>query len=122
MVREWLAVAIGGMLGTLVRHALGTWTRGLNPVYLPLATLAVNVVGCLAIGWLYRWSMDRQLINAWWEVGIRVGILGGLTTFSSFGLEVINAWHQRPAIALAILGSHLVLGLAAVWCGMQLAR
>lgn len=121
MIKEWLAVALGGMVGTIARHALGTLVRSWQPHWLPVATLAVNVVGCFAIGWLFRWSWDRELTNQWWEVGIRVGVLGGLTTFSSFGLEVVNAWHHRPALALAILGAHLGLGLAAVLGGMYLA-
>ncbi len=46
MIKECLAVAVGGMLGTLVRYALGHWTRGFGSQWLPLSTLAVNVVGC----------------------------------------------------------------------------
>lgn len=121
MIKEWIAVALGGMVGTLARHALASLVRGWQPHWLPLATLAVNVVGCFAIGWLFRWSWDRELTNQWWEVAIRVGILGGLTTFSSFGLEVVNAWHERPALAMAIMAAHLGLGLLAVAGGMLLA-
>jgi CrcB protein len=121
VVREWLAVAVGGMLGSLARHALSNWTRGFHPSLVPLATLAVNVIGCFAIGWLFRWSLDRQLINQWWEVGVRVGVLGGLTTFSTFGLETINAWHQRPALAVAMVAGHVCLGLFAVVLGMAVA-
>ena len=121
MIREWLAVALGGMLGTLLRHALNTWVRNWQPHWLPLSTLAVNVIGCLAIGWLYRWTSDRELINQWWEVALRVGLLGGLTTFSSFALEVINAWHHRPAIACVIVAAHLGIGLLCVVLGMHAA-
>jgi fluoride exporter len=121
VLREWLAVALGGMIGTLARHALNTVVRNWNPSWLPLATLIVNVVGCLAIGWLFRWTLDRQLTNQWWEVAIRVGILGGLTTFSSFALEVVQAWQERPAIALAIVTAHLALGIVCVLVGMNIA-
>lgn len=121
MVREWLAVAIGGLLGSLARHALSSWTRGFHPSLVPLATLGVNVIGCFAIGWLFRWSLDRQLLDQWWEVGLRVGVLGGLTTFSTFGLETINAWQDRPALAVSIVAAHVGLGLLAVGLGMSVA-
>lgn len=121
MFKEWLAVALGGMIGTLVRHSLNTSVRHWHPAWLPLSTLVVNVVGCLAIGWLYRWASDREMVNQWWEVALRVGVLGGLTTFSSFALEVVNAWHHRPSFACAIIGAHLAVGLLAVALGIQAA-
>ncbi len=122
MMKEWLAVAVGGMLGTLVRYALGLWTRGFGPQWLPLATLGVNVVGCFIIGALFQWTIRRELHGTWWDVALRVGFLGGLTTFSSFGLDVLTAWQTRPWIAAGLIGAHLVLGLGAVAVGMQLAK
>ena len=120
MLKEWLAVAIGGMLGTLVRYALGLWTRGFGSHWLPIATLVVNVVGCFIIGALFKWSIQRELHGTWWDVAIRVGFLGGLTTFSTFGLDVMQAWHSRPMIALGLIAAHLMLGLGAVALGMYL--
>lgn len=122
MIKECLAVAVGGMLGTLVRYALGHWTRGLGPQWLPLSTLAVNVVGCWLIGALFQWTNQRELQGTWWELGLRVGVLGGLTTFSSFGLDVMQAWHSRPWIALGLVAAHLILGLGAVAMGMQMMK
>lgn len=122
MLKEWLAVAIGGMLGTLVRYAIGHWTRGYGPQWLPLATLGVNVAGCLLIGALFQWTNQRGLQGSWWELALRVGFLGGLTTFSSFGLDVLQAWQSRPLIALSLIGAHLVLGLGAVAIGMQMVK
>lgn len=120
VIKEWLAVAIGGMLGTLVRFAVGLWTRGYGPQWLPLATLGVNVVGCLMIGALFKWTEQREMQGTWWELAVRIGFLGGLTTFSSFGLDVLQAWQHRPAVALALIALHLGLGLGAVALGMQL--
>lgn len=122
MIREWIAVALGGMIGTLLRHGLNSTIRAVSPQWLPLSTLLVNIVGCFAIGWLFRWALDRQVTNSWWEVGLRVGILGGLTTFSSFALEVVSAWHVRPLVGLAIVAGHFGLGLVAVALGIGLAN
>lgn len=120
MIKEWVAVALGGMLGTLVRFSLGNWTRSLGPQYLPLATLAVNVIGCLLIGMLFKYSTRHEMAGTWWELAARVGFLGGLTTFSSFGLDVIQAWQAQPLIAVGLIAGHLLLGLAAVALGMWL--
>ncbi len=121
MLKEWLAVALGGMIGTVARHGLNTLAKSWNPLYSPWATLLVNVVGCLAIGWLYRWAMERNLTGHWLEIGARVGVLGGLTTFSSYALEVTHAWNVKPWLAVAILLGHIALGLTALVIGMQLA-
>ena len=122
MLRELLAVALGGMLGTLVRYAIGHWARGWGSHALPAATLIVNVVGCLLIGALFRWTNERGLHGTWWDIALRVGFLGGLTTFSSFGLDVLQAWHSRPVVAIALIAAHLALGLGAVALGMQLVK
>ena len=120
VMREWIAIALGGMIGTLVRHAFNLMARAWNPAFVPLATLAVNLIGCLAIGILVRWSHDRAVHGQWWEMAIRVGVLGGLTTFSTFALDVIVAWQSRPALAAALAAAHVTFGIAAVWLGMQM--
>ena len=61
--------------------------------------------------------------NHWWVVGVRVGLLGGLTTFSSFALEVVREWQSgRNGISLALVCLHCALGVAAVVIGMAIAR
>lgn len=123
MLREWLAVALGGLAGTLLRHAMVNlfslgWSFGAM-----LGTLAVNLLGCLAIGYLAQWSLDKSLENSWWVVGIRAGLLGGLTTFSSFGLDVVRLWQTaRPDAAVGLASAHVFLGIGALIVGMQLAR
>lgn len=121
MLREWIAIALGGLVGTLVRHWVSSLTRAWNPAYGPLATLLVNLAGCMAIGMLFRWCADRQYSGQWWELGLRVGVLGGLTTFSSFALETVIAWQNQPWMAVALVAAHVVLGTACVLLGMYLA-
>jgi CrcB protein len=123
MLREWFAVGLGGMLGALTRHALATLFALIGHSWLPIATLAANVLGCLAIGILAQWSMEQQLTRHWWVVGLRVGVFGGLTTFSSFALDLVRLWQdERTAQSLGLLLAHLLLGIAAVVVGMALAR
>lgn len=123
MFKEWIAVAIGGMLGTVARHSLYTVGSLIGPGWLPAATLIANVVGCFAIGWLAQWAATHQNQGHWLEIGLRVGVLGGLTTFSSFGLEVMRFWQsQRTDMALLLVFAHLGMGLAAVAVGMSVAE
>ncbi len=121
MTREWIAVALGGMTGALLRHGVSSLITMFGSHWAPLATLVVNIVGCFAIGALFSWSFSQQLHSHWLTVGVRVGLLGGLTTFSSFALDAFHAWNQRPSISLALVGAHLTLGLVALLIGMAAA-
>lgn len=123
MMKEWIAVAAGGMLGATLRHALSGLFSLIGPGWLPIATLIANVSGCLAIGALVQWSLQENLSSHWWVVGARVGLLGGLTTFSSFGLEIVRHWQdERSAMSVCLAIGHLALGLAAVIVGMMWMR
>ncbi len=123
MVREWIAVAVGGMVGTILRHFTAHLFSLMGSSWLPIGTLVVNVVGCFAIGYLAQWSLTENLQNHWWVIGLRSGVLGGLTTFSSFGLDIVRLWQSaRPEVAIGLTSAHVVLGIGAVVMGMQLAK
>ena len=122
MWREWIAVAAGGMVGSVARHGLNWIFYQLGPGWLPLATLTANCAGCFVIGWLFQWSSNYQTSDYWWVIGLRVAILGGLTTFSTFLLEVVRACQvERTGLAVTLVIAHLVLGLTAVAVGMNSA-
>ena len=118
----WLAVAIGGALGSMARHGVNLFVLQRWPtVAFPLATLAVNVAGCLIIGLLAGLiAADRLTVRFYWRELIFVGILGGFTTFSAFGLETITLLRASPAAALLNVGAHIVLGIGAVYIGFSL--
>lgn len=118
-MKEWIAIGLGGMFGALLRHGLTCGFSLLGGGWLLLATLTANALGCLAIGALVTASMHFDSQNHWLTLGIRVGLLGGLTTFSSFAVEVIMAWqNERAATAVGLVAAHLTLGLVAVLLGM----
>lgn len=121
MIREWIAVALGGMTGALMRHGITTLLGLFGSHWAPIATLVVNTVGCFAIGALFSWSFSQQLHSHWLTIGVRVGLLGGLTTFSSFALDAIQAWNHRPANSVLLVIAHLALGLVALLLGMAAA-
>ena len=97
-----LLVFIGGGLGAVVRYWLGGVVHKLIGTGFPYGTLAVNFLGCFAIGMLMVGFEDRFLVNPSLRIFLTIGILGGFTTFSSFSFETI---------ALARGGEFLFAGL-----------
>jgi CrcB protein len=123
MVNVLLAGA-GGFIGSMLRYLIGVclhqWS---NTAKFPFSTLIVNLIGCLVIGFLSQLSEDRGIFTAETRVFIFVGILGGFTTFSSFGNETIDLWRgEKEMFAIANIAGHLILGLIAVWIGRLLAH
>ncbi len=89
----------------------------------PLGTLLINTAGCLVLGFLFTLSEDRGVLSSHARLFLFVGILGGFTTFSSFGYETFTLWRDGLAAkALLNIGANTVLGLCAVWIGHVVAR
>lgn len=123
MLRECLAIAVGGAIGSLARHGLTVLFSLFGLAWLPLATLAANALGCLAIGWLAHWAIHQELTNHWGVIGVRVGLLGGLTTFSSFAIDILRLWQtDRAGLSALLLVAHLVVGIGCAALGMMLAK
>ena len=118
----WLAVAVGGALGSVARHGVNVLIHGRWPLMrFPLATLVVNVLGCLIIGVLAGLVMsDRLTLRFYWREFLFVGILGGFTTYSTFGLDTITLARTSTTAAMWNVVAQLVIGLLAVRMGMLL--
>ena len=88
-----------------------------------MATIAVNVLGCLAIGVLTQVMATRGALSQQLTVFVMVGLLGGFTTFSTFGHETIEMWQQRgPWLAVLVAVVHVLMGIAAVCIGRVAAQ
>ncbi len=115
-------VAAGGCAGTLVRAALEhAWPAA--PGHLPTTTLAINVVGALVLGLLLG-SLGEQRPRL--RLALGTGVLGGLTTHSTFILEshrllASGGAAGRPALGAAYLLGSMAAGLAAAAVGLWLA-
>ena len=117
----WLAIAVGGALGAVARHGVNVLVHGRWPMArFPFATLIVNVAGCLIIGLLAGLIMSERLaLRFYWREFLFVGILGGFTTFSTFGLDTITlARTHSMSAALWNVTAHVVIGLLAVQAGI----
>lgn len=110
-----LAIFIGGGLGAVARWGIG---RLLPATTLPWSTLVVNVLGCFVLGLLVPVLTAREGISPAMRAGLTTGVLGGLTTFSTFGVETVRAWQTAPQMGLANLALNVVLGLSAAALGL----
>ncbi len=117
-------VFLGGGIGASLRHLLGGAAQALSrSASFPWGTFAVNVTGCFAIGLLAGLAEERGAPSGSVRTFLFVGVLGGYTTFSSFGNETINLLRGGEALAAAAnAGGQLVLGLLAVALGRAAAR
>ncbi|WP_334134045.1 fluoride efflux transporter CrcB [Tepidimonas sp.] len=119
MITSALAVAVGAALGALLRWWLGLTLNAVLP-HLPLGTLAANWVGGYAIGLVVAWLMHHPELAPQWRLFLVTGVLGGLTTFSSFSVEVVSLLQQgRLLWALAAVGLHVGGSLALTALGFS---
>jgi CrcB protein len=117
-----LQVALGGAIGASLRYLAGVWVvRMLGHTPFPVAILAVNVVGCLAMGLFIGAAAQKGL--TYLSPFVASGILGGFTTFSAFSLEAVTL-YERGDLAGAALYVALSVGLSilALFAGLWIAR
>lgn len=123
MIGVILAVAGGGALGCLLRFASSNWISAHWPQHFYLATLAVNIAGCLLIGYLYGAFLQRPEWPLELRAGLIVGFLGGLTTFSSFSLDTLRLLESgQLTTAFGYASTSVVVCLLATWAGLALNK
>ena len=121
-VVKLLLVGAGGFAGSIVRVLLSNFVQQVSASSFPFGTLAVNVIGCFVIGFLAQLGEVREIFSADTRAFIFVGILGGFTTYSSFGNETVNLWRGGAGrLALANIVAQLLLGLSGVFIGRLIA-
>lgn len=117
-----LLIGAGGFLGSIARALLSNFVQQISASAFPLGTLAVNVIGCFVIGALSQVGETHDIFSAEVRAFLFVGILGGFTTYSSFGNETINLWRGgMNGLAFVNIAAQLMLGLGAVLVGRWLA-
>jgi CrcB protein len=115
----WLAVAVAGAAGSVLRYAVGLALQRV-PLGFPAGTLLVNVLGSLLLGMFARW-LSAPSFDPTWRIALTVGFCGGFTTFSTFSAELVSmAQEGRVARAAAYVMASLVLGVSATLLGLAL--
>lgn len=116
-------VMAGGALGAALRFMVGDAMLRQFGTGFPWGTLTVNLVGAFAAGYVMVWLQSRGSAALYWRAFLVVGIIGGLTTFSSMMLEtLVFARAERGLMMPLYLGISLVGGMVLVWAGARVAE
>jgi len=116
--RSLVAVAVGGMLGCLLRWVLAILLNRYFPA-IPPGTLAANLIGCYIIGIALAFFTQYPALAPEWRLFVTTGFCGGLTTFSTFSAEVVALMQSgRNSAALVAVGMHLVGSLLMTFAGI----
>jgi len=122
MFKKILLVIVGGGLGSACRYLLTLASSRAWGEHYAWGTLAVNLIGCLLIGFLFT-LVEQQIITPEIRLLLITGFLGGFTTFSSFALESVT-FFQNNNLSQSLL--HIILnnfgGCALVLIGLWLGR
>ena len=122
-MQKVLLVGFGGFLGSILRYlSVEIIGRLMGGKMMWIATFSVNSVGCLVIGFLGGLAMTTSYISPSIRLFILVGLLGGFTTYSTFGYEAQSLVRERELVIAALyVGAHLVVGIGFAWFGFSLA-
>ena len=117
-------VGAGGFLGAICRYLISGWVHRMLPFSgFPYGTLTVNILGCLLIGFLSGLAETRNVLGPEARLFLLLGLLGGFTTFSTFGYETLALARDAESLkALANIALHIAACLGAVWFGGAFSR
>jgi|TARA_B100001540_G_scaffold139833_1_gene124352 CrcB protein len=103
-MNSWLAVAIGGALGAMLRFGITEW---LNSETNPWGTLTANIVGSLLLGMTMA-ALANEIISKDFAILFGSGLLGAFTTMSTFSLETVKMWESSPSMAVGYVAITMI--------------
>ena len=119
---NWLLVALGGAIGASLRYGTGLWLYKPSGLF-PWSTWAINLLGCFIAGIFFALTQKYPVLQQETRLFVMVGILGGFTTFSSFGLETFQLIRQGHfPIALAYTVSSVIVGVVFLAIGFYIVQ
>ncbi|GAA4816156.1 putative fluoride ion transporter CrcB [Marinicella pacifica] len=119
MIKSFLAVMLGGAFGALGRFGLNILFKQ-SGLALFWATLSANVLGCFVMGWVYQWFSQQAHISENLQLFIMVGVLGALTTWSTFSMETVVMMEQGELFkAFGYTLMTVTACFTAFWIGMK---
>lgn len=122
-MQNCLAIFLGGGIGALLRYFAGVFVSKNMTVNFPLATFLANIVGSLIIGFVFFLFLNKSDMNETVKLALTVGFCGGLTTFSTFSLEIFSMIKNNQIfMAMGYVALSLVVCVLGVWIGAQIAK
>lgn len=116
-------VGLGGALGSILRYLTAVLVNKYFQSTFPLATFAVNILGCLIIGVLLGLFERQYLTNPDFKLLLITGFCGGYTTFSAFSAENIQLLESGQTLtAFLYIGASIFIGLFALWLGLSIVK
>ena len=118
MIKPILAIAFGAGCGAVLRWGLGLKLNALSPA-IPLGTLAANLLGGYIVGLAVAYFAQMPGLSPEWRLLIITGFCGGLTTFSTFSVEIVTLLQQgRMLVAMSAIGIHVMGSLLMTLAGI----
>jgi CrcB protein len=120
---NYVAVAVGGALGAVLRYYLGGTVLARTASPFPTATFIINITGSFVIGFFLTLVTERVHVSPHLRLAVAVGFVGAYTTFSTFEYETLRLMeggHFTAALLNVVMS--VTVGFAAVWGGVALAR
>lgn len=116
-------VGCGGFIGAVLRYIISLNAAKIFGADFPYGTLIANIIGAIIIGFVMKMSLDTSLITPNTKLFLTTGMMGGLTTFSTFSYETVTMINSGQYVLGALnLGLNVVLSFIGVTLGMIVAR
>lgn len=121
-MRLLLLLLFGG-LGTLARYGLDGWIQQRTGPGFPYGILTINILGCLVLGTIGQYGLNHLSMPPDLRIGLTTGLMGGFTTFSTFGWDSVRMMQSGEwSRALIYIGASVVGGLLAMVFGLRLGN
>lgn len=118
----YLAVGLGGMIGSVLRYIVSLLFHPEIGVHFPSSTLLVNLSGAFLLAFLLFQPTIKSKINPIFFTGLTTGVLGSFTTFSMIMIEIVSLWQNTQSIAIIYSIATLIGGIICSLLGYLLAR
>lgn len=120
ILRIYLAVGFGGMIGAMGRYGISALFG--SSAGFPYATLTTNLIGCFLLSFLLHHNLIKRKLSPEVFTGLGTGIIGSFTTFSTFAVETIELWNENVLLAATYVFLSIIAGLAFSYGGFKLAN
>ena len=122
-MQKTILIALAGLVGTLLRYWLSELVARQHGETFPWGTLVVNLLGCLMAGVVFFLAQERLLLSPTVRTVITIGLLGGFTTFSSYGLQTFTLLRDGEfGLGILNVAASNIVGLLLVWVGYVLGK